>query len=128
LLLPPFWKISRQAFRFISHQCYIFERPAEDVATGPDQGFLVSRLVLTLKPWERGWPRRSVAKKNIGFHYTFSHEGLWLKYIRFHYTFSHGVLWIKSISDFTILISILRFHYTKSISDYCIVLATRVGR
>jgi hypothetical protein len=23
--------------------------------TGPDQGFLVSRLVLTLKPWERGW-------------------------------------------------------------------------
>ena len=22
--------------------------------TGPDQGFLVSRLVLTLKPWERG--------------------------------------------------------------------------
>jgi hypothetical protein len=23
--------------------------------TGPDQGFLMSRLVLTLKPWERGW-------------------------------------------------------------------------
>jgi hypothetical protein len=23
--------------------------------TGPDQGFLVSPLVLTLKPWERGW-------------------------------------------------------------------------
>jgi hypothetical protein len=23
--------------------------------TGPDQGFLVSRLVLTMKPWERGW-------------------------------------------------------------------------
>jgi hypothetical protein len=23
--------------------------------TDPDQGFLVSRLVLTLKPWERGW-------------------------------------------------------------------------
>jgi hypothetical protein len=23
--------------------------------TGPDQGFLVSRLVLKLKPWERGW-------------------------------------------------------------------------
>ena len=23
--------------------------------TGPDQSFLVSRLVLTLKPWERGW-------------------------------------------------------------------------
>ena len=22
--------------------------------TGPDQGFLVSRLVLTLKPWEQG--------------------------------------------------------------------------
>ena len=25
--------------------------------TGPDQGFLVSRLVLTLKPWERGWEK-----------------------------------------------------------------------
>ena len=25
--------------------------------TGPDQGFLVSRLVLTLKPWERGLTR-----------------------------------------------------------------------
>ena len=23
--------------------------------TGPDQGFLVSPLVLTRKPWERGW-------------------------------------------------------------------------
>ena len=23
--------------------------------TGPDQGFLVSPLVLTQKPWERGW-------------------------------------------------------------------------
>jgi hypothetical protein len=25
--------------------------------TGPDQGFLVSRLVLTLKHWERGWAK-----------------------------------------------------------------------
>jgi hypothetical protein len=28
--------------------------------TGPDQGFLVSRLVLTLKPWERGWHACSI--------------------------------------------------------------------
>jgi hypothetical protein len=28
--------------------------------TGPDQGFLVSRLILTLKPWERGWACDSV--------------------------------------------------------------------
>ena len=27
--------------------------------TGPDQGFVVSRLVLTLKPWERGCLRDS---------------------------------------------------------------------
>ena len=40
--------------------------------TGPDQGFLVSRLVLTLKPWERGWlyslrvlRRASVEQRNI---------------------------------------------------------------
>ena len=32
MLLPPFCKISRQAFRFVSHQFYIFERPAEEVA------------------------------------------------------------------------------------------------
>jgi hypothetical protein len=25
--------------------------------TGPDQGFLVSPLVLTRKPWERGWEK-----------------------------------------------------------------------
>ena len=29
--LPPFWKISPQAFLFISHQFYFFERPAEEV-------------------------------------------------------------------------------------------------
>jgi hypothetical protein len=29
---PPFWKISPQAFRFVSHQFYFFERPAEEVA------------------------------------------------------------------------------------------------
>jgi hypothetical protein len=28
---PPFWKISPQAFPFVSHQFYIFERPAEEV-------------------------------------------------------------------------------------------------
>ena len=29
--LPPFWKISPQAFRFVSHQFYFFEMPAEEV-------------------------------------------------------------------------------------------------
>jgi hypothetical protein len=36
--------------------------------TGPDQGFLVSRLVLTLKPWERGWADNCFAtNKNKDF-------------------------------------------------------------
>jgi hypothetical protein len=35
LWLPPFWKISRQAFPFVSHQFYFFERslnPADDLS------------------------------------------------------------------------------------------------
>jgi hypothetical protein len=34
--------------------------------TGPDQGFLVSRLVLTLKPWERGWALRTKRETGSG--------------------------------------------------------------
>jgi hypothetical protein len=50
--------------------------------------------------------KRSVAKKYIRFHYTFSHDGLWLKSIPdFRILFSHGCLWQKSISDFTILLA-----------------------
>jgi hypothetical protein len=33
--------------------------------TGPDQGFLVSRLVLTRKPWERGWQLPENYKENF---------------------------------------------------------------
>ena len=66
-----------------------------------------------------------MAKKYIRFHYTFSHEGLWLKSILdFSILFSHGGLWLKSISDFTIFL--LRASVAKNISDFCILLATRV--
>jgi hypothetical protein len=42
-----------------------------------------------------------VAKKYIRFHYTFSHDGLWLKRISyFSIVFSHGGLWLKSVPDF----------------------------
>jgi hypothetical protein len=37
--------------------------------TGPDQGFLVPRLVLIRKPWERGWAlcaRKKGTWQNLG--------------------------------------------------------------
>ena len=37
--------------------------------TGPDQGFLVSPLVLTQKPWERGWVRELGIGVGIGLSY-----------------------------------------------------------
>jgi hypothetical protein len=47
-----------------------------------------------------------VAKKYIKFHYTFSHDGLWLKSIPgLTILFSHGGLWLKSIPDLTTLFS-----------------------
>ena len=47
LWLPPSWKISPEAFPFVSHQFYIFERPAEEVGVFA-VGFTVIYIDCTL--------------------------------------------------------------------------------
>jgi hypothetical protein len=49
---PPFWKNSPQAFRFVSHQFYFFERPAEEV------GILVEIVGEMEKFWGGGRLKR----------------------------------------------------------------------
>ena len=62
--LPPFWKISPQAFRFISHQFYFFERPAEEVDS--EQHFHLEGNFLpegNLGLWKKIWKEIALGRK-----------------------------------------------------------------
>ena len=67
MLLPPFCKISRQAFRFVSHQFYIFERPAEEVAKTAQDLALV-QLINTISGFPEQDKQRQIKTIHTALH------------------------------------------------------------